>query len=82
MVKLLRRILNRRYKGKDHEYERYLLEFPAKLNEKLASHNGKIFDEIEIASSETATKEILNISLTKNKPKPTGDTESNSSPAT
>jgi|WetSurMetagenome_2_1015567.scaffolds.fasta_scaffold72406_2 hypothetical protein len=73
MVKIFRRILNRRYKGKDREYARYLLEFPAKLNGKLASHSGKVFDEIEIASTETVTKEVLNIALVRKKIEPTGD---------
>jgi hypothetical protein len=82
MVKFLRRKLNRRYKGKDHEYVRYLLEFPVKLNGKLASHSGKVFDEIEIASTETGTKEVLNIALVRKKPKPPEGTVSNSPPAT
>jgi hypothetical protein len=80
LVKFLRRKLTRRYKGKDHEYVRCLLEFPVKLNWKLASHSGKVFDdEIEVASIETATKEVLNVALVRKKPKPTEDAAADTS---
>ncbi len=61
--------MKRRYKSKDHGYFRYVLEFPARLNVKLEPHLEKNFDEINITAEETPTKEALNISLVRNKPK-------------
>jgi hypothetical protein len=69
LVKFIRRLLNRRYKGKTHGYFRYLLEFPARLNVKLEPHLEKDFEEVDITAEETSTKEVLNISLVRNKPK-------------
>jgi hypothetical protein len=69
MVKFFRRLLNRRYKGKDHGYFRYILELPARLNTKLEPHLDKDFDEADITSEETPTQEFLHICLVRNKPK-------------
>ena len=67
MVKFLKRTLSRPYKGKEHDYAKYQLELPVRLNAKIAPHENKDFDEVEITSSETSTQEILNISLVRNK---------------
>lgn len=69
MVKFIRRLLNRRYKGKDHGYFRYVLELPARLNDKVEPHLDKDFDVTEITATETSTQEVLNISMVMNKPK-------------
>ena len=67
MVKFLKRILSRPYKGKEHDYVKYSLELPTQLNAKIAPHANKVFDQADITSKETPTQEILNISLVRNK---------------
>ncbi len=62
LVKFIRRILNRRYKGRNHTYIRYVLEVPARFNRKVASYSGMCF-KIQITSSETPTQEVLTIAL-------------------
>jgi hypothetical protein len=67
LVKFIRRILKRRYKGRDHIYTRYVLEIPSRFNPKIAALLDKTF-EIDITSSETSTEETLNISMLKKTP--------------
>jgi hypothetical protein len=62
LVKFIKRILNRRYKGKNHTYIRYVLEIPAKFNRKIADYSEMTF-EIHLTSSETLTQEVLTIAL-------------------
>ena len=67
LAKFLKRILNRRYKGKDHKYIRYTFEIPARLNSKIALYFEVVFDEIDITTSQTSTEDVLHISLVKKK---------------
>ena len=67
MVKFLKRNLSRPYKGKEHDYVKFSLELPTRLNAKIAPHANKVFDQADITSKETSTQEILNISLVRNK---------------
>ncbi len=62
LVKFIKRILNRRYKGKNHTYIRYVLEIPAKFNRKIAAYSEMTF-EVHLTSSETSTQEVLTIAL-------------------
>ena len=43
------------------------MEFPARANEKIKPHKNKNFEDIDITSKETATQEVLTISLGRDK---------------
>jgi hypothetical protein len=59
--------MKKKYKLKKYTYKKYLMEFPAKINQKIEPHKTKRFDEIEISSKETHNQEFLNIQLVRNK---------------
>jgi hypothetical protein len=44
------------------------LGFPARLNEKIEPHTNKDFEIDDFTYNETAKQEIINITLTRNKP--------------
>ena len=67
MVKFQKRTIKRRYKNKERNYNRYLIEFPVKLNQKIEPHKTKNFDDAEITTKDTPTQEVVNISLVRNK---------------
>ena len=68
LAKFLKRILSRRYKGKNHKYIRYTLEIPARFNSKIALYFEVVFDEeIDITTSQNSTEDVLHISLAKKK---------------
>jgi hypothetical protein len=43
------------------------MEFPVKMNPKIETCKTKTFDDVEITSKETIEKEVVNISLVRNK---------------
>ena len=63
MVKIRERKIKRRYKQENYDYRRFSMEFPARANEKIEPHKNKNFEAIDITSKETATQEVLTISL-------------------
>jgi len=68
LVKFQKRIMKKRYKrNKEYRYNRYLLEFPVKLNEKIEPHMTKNFDDVDLTSKDTGKQELVNISLIRNK---------------
>jgi hypothetical protein len=61
--------MKKRYKNKkEYCYKRYSLGFPARLNEKIEPHTNKDFNINDFMYEETTKQEIINISLTRNKP--------------
>ncbi len=68
MVKFQKRRIKKRYKKNiEYSYEKYLLEFPSKLNSKIEPHKTKNFDGIDITSEDTPRQEFLSIRLVRNK---------------
>lgn len=67
MVKFQERKMKKRYKTKEYICKRYLMEFPVKMNPKIEPYKTKTFDDVEITSKETIEKEVVNISLVRNK---------------
>jgi hypothetical protein len=67
LVKFFKRILNRRYKGKNHKYIRYALEIPARFNSEAALFFEVVFDEINVTTVQTSKEDVLHITLIKNK---------------
>ena len=61
------RWIKKRYKKKqEYRYKHYSMDFPTKLNERIEPHQKKDF-EIDFTSKETTEKEIINITMTRNK---------------
>jgi hypothetical protein len=67
MVKFQERTLKRYYKRDCSHYNKFLMEFPAKLNSKIEPHKMKNFDDIDITFQDKPTQEFLNIHLVRNK---------------
>jgi hypothetical protein len=67
VVKLQERKMKKQYKRKEYTCKKYLLEFPVKANKKIEPHKNKNFNDIEITSKDTPTKEFINIQLVRNK---------------
>ena len=68
MVKFQARWMKKRYlKKKEYRYKHYSLDFPAKLNEKIEPHMSKDFEIEDFTAKDTAKKEIINITLIRNK---------------
>lgn len=76
LTKFLKRLLKRRYKGRDFKYKQYVLEIPARFNRWIEENADGVFDEIDITISETSTEKVVNIVLTNKNQK------TNSLPAT
>ena len=69
MVKFQVRWMKKRYlKKKEYRYKHYSLDFPAKLNEKIEPHLNKDFEIEDFTAKETPEKEIINITLSRDKP--------------
>jgi len=69
MVKFQARWMKKRYKKKkEYRYKHYSLDFPAKLNEKIEPHMNKDFEIDDFTAKETAKKEVINITLSRDKP--------------
>ena len=67
MVKFRVRWIKKRYKKRqEYRYKHYDLGLPTKLNDKIEPHEKKDF-ELDFASRETAEKEIITITMTRNK---------------
>jgi hypothetical protein len=63
------RWMKKRYKKKkEYRYKHYSLDFPVRLNEKIEPHLSKDFEIDDFAAKETAKKEIINITLSRDKP--------------
>jgi hypothetical protein len=61
--------MKKRYlKKKEYRYKHYSLDFPARLNEKIEPHMSKDFEIDDFTAKETAKKEIINITLSRDKP--------------
>jgi hypothetical protein len=61
--------MKKRYKKKkEYRYKHYSLGFPARLNEKIEPHTNKNFEVDDFTYRKTAEQEIINITLTRNKP--------------
>jgi len=68
LVKFRVRWIKKRYKRRqEYSYKHYDLGLPTKLNDKIEPHEKKDF-EIDFTTRETAEKEIINITLTRDKP--------------
>ena len=68
MVKFQVHWMKKRYlKKKEYRYKHYSIDIPVRLNEKIEPQMSKDF-EINFTTKETATKEIVNITLTRDKP--------------
>ncbi len=59
--------MKKRYKRKEYRYQRHFLGFPARLNRKIEPLSGKDFEIEEFATKETDKKEIVNITLSRDK---------------
>lgn len=69
MVKFQVRWMKKRYKKKkEYRYKYYSLYFPAKLNEKIEPHMNMDFEIDDFTAKETAKKEVINITLPRDKP--------------
>ena len=69
MVKFQVRWMKKRYKKKkEYRYKHYSLDFPAKLNEKIEPHMNKDFEIDDFTAKETPKKEVINITLSRDKP--------------
>jgi len=58
--------MNKRYKGNNYRYKLYSVNFPVKLHEKVEAKLRKDF-EMDWTEQETAEKEIVNVTFTRNK---------------
>ena len=68
MVKFQMRWMKKRYKkNKEYRYKHYRLDFPTRLNEQIEPHRTKDFEIDDFAYKETAEREVINITLTRNK---------------
>jgi hypothetical protein len=67
MVKFQERKMKRRYKKKEHAYQKFLIEFPVRANPKIEPHKSKTFDELDITSKDLPKQEVLSIQLVRNK---------------
>ena len=69
MVKFQVRWMKKRYlKKKEYRYKHYSLDFPARLNEKIKPNMKKDFEIDDFTTKETDKKEIINITLSRDKP--------------
>ena len=69
MVKFQVRWMKKRYlQKKEYRYKHYSIDFPARLNEKIEPQMSKDFELDDFTSKETAKKEIINITLSRDKP--------------
>lgn len=67
MVKFQERRIKKKYKQKEYESTKFLMEFPVRANQKIEPHKSKNFDDVDITSQDTPKREVLNISLVRNK---------------
>jgi len=68
LVRFRVRWIKKRYKKRqEYRYKHYDLGLPTKLNGKIEPHEKKDF-ELDFTSRETAEKEIINITMTRDKP--------------
>jgi hypothetical protein len=67
LVKFQVRWIKKHYKRQEYRYKHYDLGLPTKLNDKIEPHEKKDF-ELDFTSRETAEKEIINITMTRDKP--------------
>ncbi|MGD0451220.1 MAG: hypothetical protein ABSA79_09235 [Candidatus Bathyarchaeia archaeon] len=67
MVKFQERKIKKKYKQKEYESKKFLMEFPVKANPKIEPHKCTTYDEIDITTRDNPKQEILNISLMRNK---------------
>jgi hypothetical protein len=67
LVKFQVRWIKKHYKRHEYRYKHYDLGLPTKLNDKIEPHEKKDF-ELDFPSRETAEKEIINITMTRDKP--------------
>jgi len=70
LVKILRRLKKRTYKGKEAIDTQFLYEFSRKLNSKIEPHWQKQYDKAEVNVQQTEDKETFNLSLIRYKRKP------------
>ena len=67
MVRFRVRWIKKRYKKRqEYRYKHYDLGSPTKLNDKIEPHEKKDF-ELDFTSRETAEKETITITMTRNK---------------
>jgi hypothetical protein len=66
LVKFQVRWIKKHYKRQEYRYKHYDLGLPAKLNDEIEPHEKKDF-ELDFTSRETAEKETITITMTRNK---------------
>lgn len=68
MVKFHARWIKKRYQRKKvYRYKHYSLDLPARLNKEIDPHYKKDFQAVDFTFKETAEKETVNITLTRDK---------------